>query len=89
LLTIVPVCGTTLPKDRAVRYNNLDRARLGAVSERGRHVDIKKIAVLGGIGLVLFFLITQPSQAAGLVTNTLNTIKEGATALITFVKALF
>ncbi len=52
-------------------------------------MSMKKVVVWGGVALVVFFIITQPSQAASLVTETLGSIKEGATGLITFVKELF
>lgn len=52
-------------------------------------VNAKKIAIFGGVALVLFFLISQPTESANLVNNILNMLKDGAQALITFVKSLF
>ncbi|WP_188316463.1 hypothetical protein [Solihabitans fulvus] len=52
-------------------------------------MNLKKILTWAGIALLLFFLITQPTQSAGLVTNILNTLKGAAEALITFVRQLF
>lgn len=52
-------------------------------------MNLKKILTWAGIALLLFFLVTQPTQSAGLVNNILNTFKDAAEALITFVKNLF
>jgi hypothetical protein len=52
-------------------------------------VKAKKIAIFAGVALVLFFLISQPTQSAALVNNILNMLMQGAEALITFVKSLF
>ncbi|MGH3620502.1 MAG: hypothetical protein ACRDQ5_01750 [Sciscionella sp.] len=52
-------------------------------------MNAKKIAIFGGVALVLFFLISQPMESANLVNNILNMLKDGAQALITFVKSLF
>ncbi|HEY2701893.1 MAG TPA: hypothetical protein VGJ45_41010 [Pseudonocardiaceae bacterium] len=41
------------------------------------------------MAFLLFFLITQPTGSAGVVTTILNWLKEGATAIVTFVKSLF
>lgn len=51
-------------------------------------VNIKKILTIGGIALLLFFLISQPGQSAGLVNSILNQLKTGAEAIITFVKTV-
>ncbi|MFD9735097.1 hypothetical protein [Umezawaea endophytica] len=52
-------------------------------------VNLKKILTFAGVGLVLFFLIAEPQQAAQLVQNILATLRGAAEALITFVKQLF
>ncbi|ACU34779.1 MULTISPECIES: hypothetical protein [Actinosynnema] len=52
-------------------------------------MNLKKILTFAGVGLLLFFLIAEPTQAAQTVTNILNTLREAAEALITFVKQLF
>jgi hypothetical protein len=52
-------------------------------------VNLKKILTFAGVGLVLFFLIAEPTQAAQLVQNILATLRGAAEALITFVKQLF
>lgn len=49
----------------------------------------KKIIILCVVALVLFFLISQPTQSAGVVTSILNMLKQGAEGLVTFVKTLF
>jgi hypothetical protein len=52
-------------------------------------VSLKKILLWAGVALLLFFLVSSPLQAAGLVHNILDTLKGGANALITFVRSLF
>jgi hypothetical protein len=51
--------------------------------------NVKKILVVGVIALVLFFLITQPHQSADAVHKVLGWLKEGADAIVTFVRSLF
>ena len=52
-------------------------------------VNLKKLIVLVVVAFLLFFLITQPTGSAGVVTTILDWLKEGATAIVTFVKSLF
>lgn len=52
-------------------------------------MNAKKAAILAGVALLVFFLVTQPVQSAGLVTSILDTLKDGADALITFVRSVF
>jgi hypothetical protein len=52
-------------------------------------VNAKKIAGLVGIALVLFFVIAQPGNAAGLVTNIVGFLRTSAEAVITFVSNVF
>jgi hypothetical protein len=52
-------------------------------------VDTKRILVLAGVALLVFFLVTQPTQSAAIVTNILDTLQEAAEALITFVRSVF
>ena len=52
-------------------------------------VNLKKLLTWAGIALVLFFLISAPTQASGLVTNILNLLKNGAESIVTFVQSLF
>ena len=41
-------------------------------------VDVKKIASIAGIALVLFFVIAQPGQAATLVGNIIDFLRASA-----------
>jgi hypothetical protein len=50
---------------------------------------LKKILVVGVVVLVLFFLITQPTQSADLVHRVLGWLRGGAEAIVTFFKTLF
>jgi hypothetical protein len=52
-------------------------------------VNLKKLLTYAAIALVLFFLISAPTQASGLVTNILNLLKNGAESIVTFVQSLF
>ena len=52
-------------------------------------VNVKKIAGLAGIALVLFFVIAQPGQAAGLVGNIIDFLRDSAESVITFVSSVF
>jgi hypothetical protein len=52
-------------------------------------VNVKKIAGLAGIALVLFFVIAQPGQAAGLVGNIIDFLRSSAESVITFVSSVF
>ncbi len=52
-------------------------------------VNLKKLLIWAGVALVLFFLVSAPTQAAGLVHNVLGTLRGGAEALISFVQNLF
>lgn len=52
-------------------------------------VNVKKIAGLAGIALVLFFVIAQPGQAAGLVGNIIDFLRSSAESVITFVSNVF
>jgi len=52
-------------------------------------VNTKKILVLTGVALLVFFLVTQPTQSAGIVTSIIDTLKDAAEAVITFVRTVF
>lgn len=52
-------------------------------------MNLRKVIIILVVAFVLFFLITQPTQSAGVVTNVLNWLKSGAEAIITFVRSLF
>lgn len=49
----------------------------------------KKVLILSGAALLVFFLVTQPVQSAALVTSILDTLKGAAEAVITFVRSVF
>ena len=52
-------------------------------------MNAKKALIIAGAALLVFFLVTQPTQSAGIVTQILNTLKDAAEALITFVRTVF
>ncbi len=52
-------------------------------------MNAKKAAMLVVVALLLFYVITQPSQAAGAVQGLLGWLRDGAEAIITFLKNLF
>jgi hypothetical protein len=52
-------------------------------------VNAKKIVTLVVVALLLFYLITQPQQSANAVHSVLGWLRDGAEAIITFVKSLF
>jgi hypothetical protein len=52
-------------------------------------VDAKKAMILAGVALVLFYVITQPTAAAEAVQSLLGWLKDGAEAIITFMKNVF
>jgi hypothetical protein len=51
-------------------------------------VNVKKIVGLLAIALLLFFVFTQPDNAAGSVTNIGTTLRDGAESVIRFVTQL-
>lgn len=53
------------------------------------NVNVKKLLTWAAVALVLFFLISAPTQASGLVTHILDLLKNAATAIVAFVKTLF
>ncbi|MBB4910192.1 MULTISPECIES: hypothetical protein [Actinophytocola] len=52
-------------------------------------MNAKKAMMLVGVALILFYVITQPSQAAEAVQGILGWLRDGAEAIITFVKNVF
>jgi hypothetical protein len=52
-------------------------------------VDAKKAITLVAVALVLFYVITQPTQAAAAVQGILGWLRNGAEAIITFMRNLF
>jgi hypothetical protein len=49
----------------------------------------KKVLMLVGVALVLFYVITQPGPAAEAVQDILGWLRDGAEAIITFVQNIF
>ncbi|MGQ0840152.1 hypothetical protein [Actinokineospora sp.] len=52
-------------------------------------MNAKKAVILVGVALVLFYVITQPTQAGDAVQSLFGWLREGAEAIITFLKNLF
>lgn len=52
-------------------------------------MDAKKAIILVAVALVLFYVITQPTQAADAVQGILGWLRDGAEAIITFMRNLF
>ncbi len=52
-------------------------------------MNAKKLLGFAGIALVLFFVIAQPGQAAGLVGNIIGFLRDSAESVITFVSNVF
>jgi hypothetical protein len=52
-------------------------------------VDVKKLATIVVAAIVLFYVITQPTQAGGAVQDILHWMRSGAEAIITFMKSIF
>jgi hypothetical protein len=52
-------------------------------------VNAKKLAGLAGIALVIFFVISQPGNSAGLVTSIITWLRTSAESVITFVSSVF
>jgi hypothetical protein len=73
-------CGTTIFKNK---FGNPH------TDTELRPVKVKKVLILSGAALLVFFLVTQPVQSAALVTSILDTLKDAAEAVITFVRSVF
>ncbi|TDV37614.1 hypothetical protein [Actinophytocola oryzae] len=52
-------------------------------------MKVKKVLILSGAALLVFFLVSQPEGAASIVNSILQTLQEAAEALITFVRSVF
>lgn len=52
-------------------------------------MNVKKVLLLAVVALLVFYLITQPTQSANAVHSVLGWLRDGADAIITFVKSLF
>ena len=73
----------------AARGTGVGRSAGSGVAADGVAVDAKKAMILAGVALVLFYVITQPTQAANAVQGLLGWLKDGAEAIITFMRNLF
>ncbi|WP_435061593.1 hypothetical protein [Amycolatopsis thermoflava] len=51
--------------------------------------NTKKIVIVAVVALVLFFLITRPTESAEVVRSALGWLRDGAEAIVTFVRSLF
>ncbi|GAA5163864.1 MULTISPECIES: hypothetical protein [Amycolatopsis] len=51
--------------------------------------NTKKIVIVAVVAFVLFFLISRPTQSAEVVQNVLGWLRDGAEAIVTFVRTLF
>jgi hypothetical protein len=49
----------------------------------------KKIAILAVAAIVLFYVITQPTAAGQAVQDILGWLRDGAEAIITFLRSVF
>ena len=54
-----------------------------------RQVDVKKVVTIVVAAIVLFYVITQPHQAGLAVQGILGWLRNGAEAIITFLKSIF
>ncbi|GAA2983875.1 hypothetical protein [Actinokineospora diospyrosa] len=52
-------------------------------------MNAKKVVLLVAVALVLFYVISQPTQAAQAVQGLFSWLRDGAEAIITFLKNLF
>lgn len=52
-------------------------------------MNAKKIAIIAGAAIVLFYVITRPTQAGQTVQDILGWLQDGAEAIITFLRSIF
>lgn len=52
-------------------------------------MNVKKIVGLLAIAFLLFFIITQPAAAAGVVQTILGTLRDAAESIASFFRNLF
>jgi hypothetical protein len=69
--------------------DSAEQGLAGVPSGRSKPVNVKKIVTIAIVALLVFYLITQPLQSAAAVQTVLSWLREGAEAIITFVKSLF
>jgi hypothetical protein len=53
------------------------------------NANVKKILTITGVVLLIYFVVSQPNEAAGMVQNGVSLLKDGADALVTFMQSLF
>lgn len=51
--------------------------------------NTKKIVIVAVVALALFFLVTRPNESADVVHNALGWLRNGAEAIVTFMRSLF
>lgn len=51
-------------------------------------VNLKKLAIYGGIAFVIFYLVTQPTDAASAVNSAAAWVQNAADSISTFVSSL-
>jgi len=83
-LTIRPRAPDTLDTIGAVQ----NQMQVSVPSRTVVVVNVKKIVGLLAIALLLFFVFTQPDNAAGSVTSLGTTLRDGAESVIRFVTQL-
>lgn len=52
-------------------------------------MNAKKIGILAVAGIILFYVITQPTQAGQTVQEIFGWLEDGAEAIITFLRNVF
>ena len=52
-------------------------------------MDVKKVATIVVAAIVLFYVITQPTAAGQAVQDILGWLRDGAEAIITFMRSIF
>lgn len=53
------------------------------------NANLKKILTITGVVLVVYFVVSQPGQAAQVVQNGVGLLQQWADAVVTFVQSLF
>lgn len=52
-------------------------------------MNLKKLLTWAGVGLLVYALIVQPGQSAGVVNSVFSTLKGAAQSVMAFVQAVF
>lgn len=52
-------------------------------------VDAKKLLMFAGIALVIFYVVSQPENSAGMVGTIVDFLRDSAESVITFVRGVF